>query len=219
METAALFWSGGKDAAYACFLAKKSYHIKYLITTFSRSTGRVTMHGLDQSLLERQAQATGITLKIMWTEGATNEAYEQALSGILNQLKEEGITTIIFGDIFLEDLREYRDALLEKHGLKSFYPLWKKDTSHLLDEMTAAGFDAIVCCADGEYFSEDVLGSSIRSLPEGDYDLCGENGEYHTFCFSGPLFKQEIAYQTGKIIVQHFTIGNSTKTFRYLEIC
>lgn len=218
MKDAALFWSGGKDAAYALFLAKKEYNIKYLVTTISRSTERVTMQGIDQKLVDLQSAATGIPLYKMFIEEPSNESYEIAFYKALDFLKEQNISTVVFGDILLEDLRTYRDRLLGSYGFTGVYPLWKHNTTVLLKEMYDSGIRAIICCGDSTFFGHDVLVKEPVNIREGKHDPCGENGEYHTFCFKSPDFKNEIKFRKGEIIEQQYKLDKLEKTFLFLDI-
>ncbi|WP_242689138.1 diphthine--ammonia ligase [Pedobacter sp. SYSU D00535] len=205
MLKAAMFWSGGKDSALALYKVLKSYpqlRVEYLVTTISEEFRRISMHGVRESLLDVQAQCLQIPLYKMIMPGrATNEAYEESLAKTFEFLKEQGVSHVIYGDIFLEDLKMYREAFLQKHHLSGIFPLWKQDTSLLLQEFLSLGFKTITCCVSNKYLSVAFLGKVIdqvfiEQLPAG-VDLCGENGEYHTFCFDGPLFKKAVTFREG----------------------
>lgn len=216
---AAIFWSGGKDAAFALEKTRDQFDVSYLVTTLSRISGRVAMHGIREELLERQAEQIGIPLLKMWTSEATNEAYERALSDMFLRLKAEGIHHIIFGDIFLDDLKAYRDKILDEHGLTGIYPLWKSDTQILLNEMLAGGLRAVICCASGRYFNSEIPGIELRDLKQdGRFDPCGENGEYHTFCFDGKIFRQPVSFRTGETIKRTLGQGELATDFYFIEI-
>jgi uncharacterized protein (TIGR00290 family) len=215
MEKAALFWSGGKDSAYALFLASKSFDIKYLVTTFSDSSKRVTMHGINEKLLERQVKETNIPLKKMWFKEGE---YEKSIEGIFNELKSEGIKHVIFGDIFLEDLKTYRESLIKKHDMKGVFPLWGKDTGEMFKEIRKAGFDAILCCVDKDLFEEDVTGKSLWEVPMNNIDPCGENGEYHTFCHTGPIFLKPVPFELGEKVEMNYQLLGKTKTFIFRDL-
>jgi uncharacterized protein (TIGR00290 family) len=218
MEKAALFWSGGKDSAYALYLSKDILDIKYLVTTFSDSSQRVTMHGLSPDLVRAQVAATGIALKEMWLTDPTNKGYEVALLDIFKELKSEGITTIIFGDIFLEDLKAYRNNLLKKAGLKGYYPLWKKDTTELLKEMNKEGFDTLVCCADTRFIAKEDIGKSLWNIDTGIADPCGENGEFHTFCFQGPIYKEPLRFRKGDLLMKELKGVDEMVTYGFIDL-
>lgn len=203
---AALFWSGGKDAAYALYKMQNDYpgiEIKYLVTTISEEHRRVSMHGIREELIERQAEAAGVPLyKMLVPNIPDNQVYEIRLKQIFDALKQQGIETVVFGDILLEDLKAYREKLLQDAGLKGLFPLWKKDTRSLIADFTASGFQALTCCVDSVPLNEDFLGKTInpaflRSLPA-NVDPCGENGEFHTFCFAGPVFSRPVPFALGK---------------------
>ena len=204
-SSAALFWSGGKDSAFALWSLQNESQldIKYLVTTINRNFNRVSMHGLREEIIERQVKETGYPLLKMYVEGGSNEDYEASLSGIIKKLKEEGINIIVFGDIFLDDLRDYRDNILNSFGVKGIYPLWKKNTTTLLTEMKRAGFRTVICCVNAaaldENFAGEELGAISSSMPK-NIDPCGENGEFHTFCFEGPIFHKKIPFSLGEKI-------------------
>ena len=205
-------WSGGKDSAY-CFnkvLTENLFDVQYLLTTVNANFKRVSMHGVREELLDKQADSIGIPLlKVMVSEG-TNEEYEKQMETLLLKAKSEGIEYVIFGDIFLEDLRTYRENNLAKVDMKAVFPLWKIDTKELINDFIAKEFKTITCCVNDGYLNEDCVGKEINSdfindLPS-NVDPCGENGEYHTFCYAGSIFKKEIS----------FTIGE--KVYKQLEI-
>lgn len=205
-------WSGGKDSSYCLnkVLTDNLFDIKYLLTTVNVNFKRVSMHGVREDLLDQQANSIGIPLiKVMVSEG-TNDEYEKQMETILLKAKSEGIEHVIFGDIFLEDLRVYRENNLAKVNMKAVFPLWKIDTSVLITDFIAQGFKTITCCINDGYFNEEWVGKEIndafiQDLPK-NVDPCGENGEYHTFCYEGPIFKKKI----------NFTIGE--KVYKPLEI-
>jgi uncharacterized protein (TIGR00290 family) len=205
-------WSGGKDSAYCLYkvLTEGLFDIKYLLTTVNDTFKRISMHGVREELLDQQAGSTGIPLlKVRVSEG-TNDEYEKQMESVLLQAKSEGINTVIFGDIFLEDLRVYRENNLAKMEMKGVFPLWKMDTTIIINDFIGKQFKTVVCCTNDGYLGKEWAGrdidkSFIQELPV-NVDPCGENGEYHTFCYDGPLFKKKI----------DFTIGE--KVFKPLEI-
>lgn len=225
---AALFWSGGKDSAFAlwCLKQENKLDVKYLITTVNRNFNRVSMHGLREEVLERQVKETGYPLIKMFVEGGSNEDYETSLSLIIERLKKEGISKIIFGDIFLEDLRKYRDDLLEKHQVEGIYPLWKQDTSVIFNKMVKAGFRTVICCVSATVLNEDYTGEEltlplISTMPK-TVDTCGENGEFHTFCFAGPIFQKRIEFNLGEKIFKPLQVkqeeGKTSAGFWFIDI-
>lgn len=204
-------WSSGKDSALALYhlLQNENYAVEELITTVNSHYNRVSMHGLRQELLIAQTNAIGITASLIeLPEMPSMAVYEQKMSETVSRLKQSGFTHSAFGDIFLEDLRDYRDKQLTKQSLSSVYPLWKRNTKELLNEFLDLGFKTIIVCANSKYFGEDFVGTVIdknfiKSLPDG-VDPCGENGEFHTFCFDGPIFKNPIDFQIGEKVYREY---------------
>lgn len=209
-------WSSGKDSALALYylLQDKRYRVDELITTVNSHYNRVSMHGLRKELLVAQTNAIGIPASLIELPEMPDMAtYEQRILESVSRLKQEGFTHSAFGDIFLEDLRDYRDQQLAKQNLYSTYPLWKRDTTELLNEFLDLGFKTIVVCANSKYFNEDFVGTIIDkdfidSLPEG-VDPCGENGEFHTFCFDGPIFSNPIPFSIGEKVYREYDNPNT----------
>jgi uncharacterized protein (TIGR00290 family) len=230
MKNAALFWSGGKDSAFALYHIQMYYpefEIKCLITTLNTDYKRISMHGVREELLDMQAKSIGLPLQKMWVPNEpTNTAYELELHHTLDQLKGSGIESIIFGDIFLEDLKAYRDKILQQHDLTGVYPLWKKETSKLIRDFISSGFRTITCCISTSYLDKTWVGKEIdekfiRLLPS-DVDACGENGEFHTFCFDGPVFSSAINFTLGEEQFRPITV-QTTETkketgFWYIDL-
>jgi uncharacterized protein (TIGR00290 family) len=215
LPKAVFFWSGGKDSALCLYkvLQQKQYDVVALLTTLNETFRRISMHGVREELLEKQAEVIGIPLVKMYVREGTNSEYEQRMNEVLQSFKEKGVTHVIYGDIFLEDLRKYRDDQLEKIGMKGVYPLWKNDTKELIHEFLSLGFKTITCCTNDAYLNEDRVGEIIdedfiRSLPP-DVDPCGENGEFHTFCFDGPLFRHPVHFTRGEKIYKPLEIKTS----------
>jgi uncharacterized protein (TIGR00290 family) len=225
LKKAAIFWSGGKDSAMALgkVLEQKNYEIKYLITTMNESLQRVSMHGLRISMIEKQSKAIGIPLLTMLLSEGTHEEYEVQLIRIFEKLKNNGITNIIYGDIFLEDLRIYRDKLLHENGMKGIYPLWKMQTQELLnEEFFMKDYKALICCADADKFEKSIAGSElneqfIEALPF-DTDPCGENGEFHTFCYYAPYFSAPIEFTTGEKTLKTYSFEGREKGFWFIDL-
>jgi uncharacterized protein (TIGR00290 family) len=213
MKEKALFcWSGGKDSAMALYsvLQNEKYEVVALLTTLNANFKRISMHGVREVLLDHQAEAIGLPLLKVYVSEGTNTEYEQVMETLLLKQKAQGVTKVIFGDIFLEDLRAYRENNLSKVGLTAEFPLWKKDTSTLIRYFFAEGFKTITCCVNDAHLKEEQVGAEIdeafiKALPS-TVDPCGENGEYHTFCYDGPVFKTPV----------HFTVGE--KIYKPLEI-
>ncbi len=194
-------WSGGKDSAFCLYqlLRDTTYEVTYLLSIINRQSRQITLHGIPESLIEDQAKSIGIPLlKIYIEPRVSNAAYEQSMRTVLLQLKAEGIHQLAFGDIFLEDLRKYREQNLSKIGMQALFPLWGIDSRKILIDFLAQGFKSFICCTDSKYFDESDLGQVLDEeflsrLPDG-VDSCGENGEFHTFCFDGPIFKYPVTY-------------------------
>lgn len=213
-EKAIFCWSGGKDSALALYkiLLEDKFEIVVLLTTLNETFKRISMHGVREELLEQQAASVGLPLIKMYVKEGTNAEYEKEMKVLLLKYKAEGVTKVIFGDIFLEDLRIYRENNLSKVGLKAEFPLWKQNTSELIKEFLSLNFKTITCCVNDAYLNEDLAGaeineSFIQSLPQ-TVDPCGENGEYHTFCYAGPIFKTAIKFSIGEKIYKPLEIKN-----------
>ncbi len=202
-------WSGGKDSSLALFYALKDpeIEIKYLVTTVNDALNRVSMHGIRESLLVKQAESIGIPLyQIRLPEMPGMAEYEKAMNLHLNKLKTEGITHSIFGDIFLEDLKVYRENKLAEVGMQAIFPLWRRDTTELIDEFLSLGFKTILVCTQErlENFCGKIIDNDfVNEIPNG-VDVCGENGEFHTFCFAGPIFKKEINFTIGEKVYKEY---------------
>jgi uncharacterized protein (TIGR00290 family) len=197
-------WSGGKDSALALFkLSQDSrYEVVSLLTTCNEHFQRVSMHGVRLSLLEKQADAVGLPLQKMFvSQRSSNEEYLQELTGHLLAYKARGVSTFAFGDIFLEDLKRWREDNLARLGLRGLFPLWKLDSRELIREFIGLGFGSVICCVNDAYLDHTSLGRNIDAefvsgLPA-DVDPCGENGEFHSFAFAGPIFKELLPIQVG----------------------
>ncbi|WP_147676079.1 adenine nucleotide alpha hydrolase [Algibacter pacificus] len=204
-------WSSGKDSALALYylLQDTNYSVEQLITTVNSHYNRVSMHGLRKELLLAQTNAINIKASLIeLPEMPSMETYEEVMLNTVSQLKQNGFTHSAFGDIFLEDLRTYRENNLAKHHIKTVFPIWKKDTKTLLTEFLNLGFKTIVVCANSKFFDQDFVGTIIDehfidNLPEG-VDPCGENGEFHTFCFDGPIFKNPIPFTIGEKVYREY---------------
>ncbi|UUC44848.1 diphthine--ammonia ligase [Flavobacterium cerinum] len=204
-------WSSGKDSALALYelLQHNDFEIDCLLTSISKQYDRISMHGVRSRLLEQQTESIGIPLvKMEIPEMPSMEVYENVMRETLTSLKAKGITHAAFGDIFLEDLRKYREEKLAEMDLKAVFPLWKRDTSTLIQEFIGLGFKTIVTCVDARLLDKSFVGRIIdadflRELPE-NVDPCGENGEFHTFTFDGPLFKKPVAFTKGEIVLRKY---------------
>jgi uncharacterized protein (TIGR00290 family) len=211
-------WSGGKDSALALYhcLQNPDLDIRYLVTTINDEADRISMHGVRTELLIAQAASIGIPLyQIRLPEMPDMATYDNIMRRHLAHFKSEGITHSIFGDIFLEDLKNYRDARLAEVGMTGIYPLWKRDTRELINEFLGLGFGTFIACVQERL--EAIVGLEIgegliAKLPA-DVDVCGENGEFHTFAYKGPIFKNEIKFKTGeKVFKEYKTPENADDT-------
>ena len=199
MKKASISWSGGKDSAFALYqvLQETEFEVLSLHTTIDAVTKKVGLHGIHESLIEQQAKILGIPLNNIYLDNSKNSVpYDELMQQYYESLKKQGIYTIISGDIFLEDLRVYKEAIAEKAGLKMEFPLWGKNTTELADDFIHKGFKTLLCAVDAKFFSKEDLGKTLtkdflRKLPT-FVDPCGENGEYHTFTYAGPLFEKAI---------------------------
>lgn len=217
-------WSGGKDSAYCLHkvLSENLFDVVYLLTTVNDRFHRVSMHGVRESLLEKQAESIGIPLlKVIVSEG-TNQEYERQMEAILIQAKSEDIQHVIFGDIFLEDLRVYREKNLAKVGMEGVFPLWKIDTALLIRDFVTMQFKTVLSCTNDAYLGEEWVGREIDTkfiaqLPM-NVDPCGENGEFHSFCYDGPLFKKKIDFSFGEKIYKPLDIKLQDKDSSSTEI-
>jgi len=204
-------WSGGKDSAlclYHC-LNDKDIEVKYLLTTLSEQYKRISMHGVRKELLQLQAENIGIKLKeIYLPESASLEVYDEIMRKSFDEFKNEGIECSIFGDIFLEDLRKYREDRLADVGMKGLFPLWKRSSKEILEEFIDSGFKTVIVCVSDKYLDKSFAGrvidkNFINDLPE-NVDPCGENGKFHTFVFDGPIFKNKINYELGEVVHKEY---------------
>ena len=204
---ALMSWSGGKDSALALYhaLHDPRYRVAHLLTSVNAYYERVSMHGVRVALLEAQASRIGLPLhQLRLPEMPSMPDYDQALLANLTALRHEGVTTAVYGDIFLEDLRAYREAQLARAGLRGEFPLWQRAGAELLREFWSLGFQAIVICVNDRYLDASFCGrllneEFVRDLPPG-VDPCGENGEYHSFVFDAPYFSAPIAFTTGELV-------------------
>jgi uncharacterized protein (TIGR00290 family) len=206
---AILSWSSGKDSAMALYrtLASKQFEVVCLLTTLSQPFRRVSMHGVREELLDRQADSLGIPLeKVLIPYPCPNAVYEEKMRNILSLWKERGVTHVIFGDLFLEDIRRYREANLSLLDLTPVFPVWGTDTASLAREMLEVGFRAILTCVDPRKLDEKFAGrqfnnSLLEDLPP-TVDPCGENGEFHTFVYDGPNFRDSIPIEIGQSVLR-----------------
>ncbi len=208
-EKIILCWSGGKDSAMALYeiLNSPAYTVVALLTTLTDTYDRISMHGVRRSLLEKQVDAIGIPLhKIFISKQSSNTEYESKMEAACLYFKNQGVNTVAFGDIFLEDLREYREKNLAKLGMKGLFPIWKRDTTELIRSFIQRGFKAVLTCIDPKSLDSSFVGRSIdegliHDLPS-RVDPCGENGEFHSFVYDGPIFHEEVKFSLGDKVLR-----------------
>lgn len=205
MKKSIFNWSGGKDSSMALYhtLKDKEYTIVTLMTSVNKKEQRISMHGVRVELLEQQAASIGLPLdKLELPENIDMEGYDNYLNEKLSVFQKQGVEYSIFGDIFLQDLRDYRENQLKKQNLKGVFPLWKNDTRTQIQEFIDLGFKTIVTAVNERQLGPEFVGrvideQFIKDLPEG-VDPCGENGEFHSFVFDGPIFNKPIAFTLGE---------------------
>ena len=209
MQKVLLSWSSGKDSAWALHVLRQNKEVEVagLLTTVNSHFNRVSMHGTRKSLLEAQARAARLPLwevPLPWP--CSNEVYEQAMTTACQSAVEAGVTAIAFGDLFLEDVRHYREDRLRGTGLTPLFPLWGRDTRALISEMLDGGLRARIVCVDPSKMPADLAGRDLNrdlvgSLPA-SVDPCGENGEFHTVAYAGPMFYEPIPIEPGECVAR-----------------
>ena len=200
-------WSGGKDSAMALHALRQQSNVRItgLLTTVTETYDRISMHGVRRSLLVRQAESLGLPLhEVKIPPQCVNPVYEAQMRDALLQEKRNGVGHVAFGDIFLQDLREYRERNLAQVEMTAIFPIWKRDTRELARDFCANGFRAIAVCIDSKKLGREFAGRELdeaffRDLPVG-VDPCGENGEFHTFVYDGPVFSAAIAVERGEVV-------------------
>lgn len=208
-ERVLLSWSGGKDSMMALYKLRQSpaYNVSGLITTVTEGYNRISMHGVRIELLERQASALGLSLNKVWLpKDASNEEYRKRMHAALIEFREAGISSVAFGDVFLEDVRRYREKLLSEIGMDARFPIWKEDTLTLARAFINAGFKAFIVCVDSKVLDQSFVGRTFDDTLAGDLppnvDPSGENGEFHTFVYDGPLFKRPVPCRVGQVVLR-----------------
>jgi uncharacterized protein (TIGR00290 family) len=217
-EKVLVSWSGGKDSAVALYevLEGGGHEIQALITTVSEEFGRISMHGVRRSLLVRQAGSLGLPLReVMLPPDPSNREYEVRMEDLLVEYKGRGVSRVVFGDVFLEDVRDYREGNLARVGMEGIFPLWGRDTDSLARTFIELGFKAVLTCVDTEALDGGFVGRAfderlLSELPEG-VDASGENGEFHTFVYDGPIFQQPIAFEKGEVVLRE-------NRFHYIDL-
>jgi uncharacterized protein (TIGR00290 family) len=208
-EQVIISWSGGKDSAMALHEIIKSdkYEAVVLLTTVTADYDRISMHGIREVLLEHQAEALGLPLeKVFISSDSGNDYYESQMLSVLSKYKADGIRSVVFGDIFLEDVRNYRIENLGKIQMQGIFPLWGMDTATLADQFITLGFQAALSCVDSQFLGREFAGrrydrEMLGALPDG-VDPCGENGEFHSFVYDGPIFSESIVHERGEVVLR-----------------
>jgi uncharacterized protein (TIGR00290 family) len=202
-----LSWSSGKDSAWALHILREQdrYEIIGLVTTINENFARVAMHGVREELLVAQAEAADVPLwRVPLPHPCPNAEYEQCMRVLIKRAVAAGVTHMAFGDLFLEDIRAYRVKQLADTGITPVFPIWGLDTTRLARDMVRSGLRAKLSCVDPKYLAREFAGRTfddtlLDELPS-DIDPCGENGEFHSFCYAGPMFARHIAVQTGEVV-------------------
>ncbi len=208
-EPSLFCWSGGKDSAMALqtLLQQKQFQVVALLTTLTEGYDRIAMHGVRRELLKRQAESIGLPLhEVFIPPQCVNPVYEARMEEALRLFYNQGVRTVAFGDIFLQDLRDYREKNLARIGMTAIFPIWKRDTRELIRFFHAQRFRAVVACVDPKVLDPSFAGRELdetffRDLPP-QADPCGENGEFHTFVFDGPIFQSPILIRTGDVVTR-----------------
>lgn len=210
MEKVLFCWSGGKDSAMALYQIQKNnrYQVVSLLTTITEDYNRISMHGVRRLLVEQQARSLDIPLhKVFIPSSCSNEEYAAKMSEALEKFKQDGIKTVAFGDIFLEEVRKYREDNLAQLSMKGIFPIWGRNTAELVQSFIALDFKSVVSCINPKVLDKKFLGRQldkdfIAGLPP-NIDPSGENGEFHTFVYDGPIFKQRIYYSRGESVLRN----------------
>jgi len=211
-QKVSISWSGGKDSAFALYkiLLSGQYDIVNLHTVIGEDTRRVGLHGVPEELIEEQAVALNLPLKKLYLKTSDNhDEYLALMDSFYCQSKDEGIEAVVFGDIFLEDLKKFREQLLEKSKLLPVFPIWEFDSALIVQDFINVGFKTLLCSANAALFDQQQVGKTIdrtflESLREG-IDPCGENGEFHTFVYDGPIFKRKVEFDLGEIVSRSYS--------------
>ena len=190
------------------------FEVIELMTTINSDVERISMHGVRRTMLERQVNAIDLPLSVISLPGEISmEAYDKLMKRELERVCSKGITHSVFGDIFLEDLRHYREKRLKEVGLKGHFPLWKRDTTEIIREFLSLGFRTMVLAVDGSKLDKSFAGRELdldflKDLPS-DVDPCGENGEFHTYVFDGPIFQQPVEFERGEVIGKDYKLSQN----------
>lgn len=209
MEEILMSWSGGKDSCLALYEIQRArlYRVAALLTTVTRDFDRISMHGVRRVLLEQQAASLDLPLhEVFISKDATNHEYEAKMAEAFRLYRDRNIARVVFGDLFLEEIRAYRDQFLARHDMRGLYPVWRRNTTEFIREFIGLGFKAVATCVDGKVLDSSFAGmmideNFISTLPS-HVDPCGENGEFHTFVFDGPNFKEPVRFSVGEKVAR-----------------
>jgi len=215
-------WSSGKDSALALYHLQQQgeYTVDRLLTTVNSHYDRVSMHGLPRPVLEAQTAAIDIPLDVVEVpEKPSMETYNELMTQKMQQMVSDGYSHAAFGDIFLEDLKVYREKMLATQGIQAVFPIWKRDTRELYMEFLEKGFRTVIVCINNDLMDESFLGTELsldllEQFPK-NVDPCGENGEFHTFCFDGPIFNHPISFDIGEKVFR--TYDNPSDTSKPIQ--
>jgi len=202
-------WSGGKDSALALYELQKGngHKVVALLTTLTEEYDRISMHDVRSILLKHQANSLGLPIeKVYIPMNSSNDECEAKIGEVLQKYLTAGVSSVVYGDIFLEDLRKYREDNLAKVGMKAIFPIWKMDTTELAHRFISLGFKAIITCTDSNFLDKAFVGrlydqQFLSELPS-TVDPCGENGEFHSFVYDGPIFEKRVPYTKGEIVLR-----------------
>ncbi|XZF14435.1 ATP-binding protein [Chitinophagaceae bacterium MMS25-I14] len=220
-----LNWSSGKDAALSLYYLSQqpAYTVSHLLTTINAEQDRIFMHGIREELLDMQADRAGLQLmKVKLPPSPDDNLYKNAMKESLQLLKEKGVIAAAYGDIFLEDLKAYREQQLAQLDMQTVFPLWKRNTAELVTEVVAAGIEAMIVCVDGSKLGPEFLGRKIDEslmvdLPA-NVDPCGENGEYHSFVYNAPYFSAPVKVIKGETVHKHYSTAENSWGFYFMDV-
>lgn len=208
-EKVLLAWSSGKDSALALHGLRNSgrYEVAALLTTITEDYDRISMHGVRRALVEKQSECLGLPLvQVLISKDADDEEYGARMRDVLADCREKGILHVAFGDVLLEDVRKYREEKLGSVGMKALFPIWKRDTTDLAHMCIDLGFEAVITCVDTKVLGASFAGRIfdrrfLADLPA-DVDPCGENGEFHSFVYAGPIFREPVPHKLGEVVLR-----------------
>ena len=208
-KSALFAWSSGKESAMALYELRRGgrYEVLALLTVLTEDYGRVSMHGVRRALLKQQAASLHLPLaEVVIAKDSSMEDYEAAMRRTLEHYAALGVSSVAFGDVSLQDLREYRRGKLSQVGMKAVFPIWKRDTAELARSFLDLGFKAVITCVDSRVLDKAFAGRAfderfLRDLPDG-VDPCGENGQFHSFVYDGPIFAERIPHDTGQVVLR-----------------